>query len=130
MHKLDYKIFVISASNDISAKVAANELFDIPIENTAEIRLKIANGKFTNVIIKPIPVGSGKVKQFQNLCDDCNPMVVATDSLLDFPILEICDPEGIVLLVGEYEELLNRVLKELTSTIQVYTIPNATSSTS
>ena len=44
LRQWEYTIFVISASNDVSAKVAASMLFDIPVNNIAGIKPRIVNG--------------------------------------------------------------------------------------
>jgi phosphoserine phosphatase len=121
-----YLIFVVSASNDISAKVAGSVLFDIPINNIAGIKPKLSGNKITKSVLDPIPVGVGKVAQYRLMCGDNMPMIVATDSMLDLPILQICDPDGTVILVGENEELYANAKEELTQTISIHRVPNDT----
>jgi phosphoserine phosphatase len=118
-----YTIFVISASNDVSAKVAASTLFDIPVNNIAGIKSKIINGMITNQILDPIPVGDGKVAQYRLLSGDCMPMIVATDSDIDFPLLQMCDPDGLAILVGENESLYAKARMELPLTVHIHRIP-------
>ena len=122
----NYLLFVVSASNDISAKVAGSVLFDIPINNITGIKPKLLDKKITNAIIDPIPVGVGKVAQYRLMCGDNMPMIVATDSILDFPILQICDPDGTAIIVGENEELMTMAKEELSPSIHIHQVPNDT----
>jgi phosphoserine phosphatase len=123
LRQWEYTIFVISASNDISAKVAASTLFDIPVNNIAGIKPKIVNGIITSQFVEPIPVGDGKVAQYRLLSGDCMPMIVATDSDLDLPLLQMCDPDGLAILVGENESLYAKAKLELPLTVHIHRIP-------
>ena len=123
LRQWEYTLFVISASNDVSAKVAASTLFDIPVNNIAGIKPKIVNGIITSQIVSPIPVGDGKVSQYRLLSGDCMPMIVATDSELDMPLLQMCDPDGLAILVGENESLYAKAKMELPLTVHIHRIP-------
>ena len=118
----EYTIYVISASNDISAKIAASTLFDIPVNNIAGIKPRIVNGMITSHILNPIPVGDGKVAQYRLLSGDCMPMIVATDSDLDLPLLQMCDPDGLTILVGENESLYAKAKMELPLTVRIHRV--------
>jgi phosphoserine phosphatase len=122
LREMHYTIFVISASNDISAKVAASIFFDIPIHNVAGIKPFLNEKMLTDSIVDPVPVGIGKVTQYRILSGDRIPMIVATDSMLDFPLLEMCDSEGIAIIVGENEELRTKAKKELPLTIGIHQV--------
>ena len=119
-----YLIFVVSASNDISAKVAGSVLFDIPIHNIAGIKPKLLGDKITNAVLDPIPVGVGKVAQYRLMCGDNMPMIVATDSMLDLPILQICDPDGTAIIVGDNEKLFAKAREELSNAICIHRVPS------
>jgi phosphoserine phosphatase len=121
-----YSIFIVSASNDISAKIAGSVLFDVPISNIAGIKPMLMGRKLTSKVLEPIPIGTGKVAQYRLMTGDRMPMIVATDSMLDFPILEICDPDGIAIVVGENEELYLKAKEELSLTIHIHQVPNDT----
>jgi phosphoserine phosphatase len=122
LRQWEYTIFVISASNDISAKVAASMLFDIPVNNIAGIKSKIVNGTITNQLLNPIPVGDGKVAQYRLLSGDCMPMIVATDSDSDLPLLQMCDPDGLAILVGGTESLYEKAKLDLPLTVHIHRI--------
>jgi phosphoserine phosphatase len=118
-----YLLFVVSASNDISAKLAGSVLFDIPINNIAGIKPKLLDDKFTKAVLDPIPVGVGKVAQYRLMCGDNMPMIVATDSMLDLPLLQICDSDGTAIIVGGNEALFAKAREELSTTINIYRVP-------
>jgi len=121
-----YLIFVVSASNDISAKVAGSVLFDIPINNIAGIKPKLLGDKITNAVLDPIPIGVGKVAQYRLMCGDNMPMIVATDSMLDLPLLQICDSDGTVIIVGDNDELFAKAREELSTSVSIYRVPGDT----
>ena len=121
-----YLIFVVSASNDISAKVAGSVLFDIPINNIAGIKPKLLGDKITNAVLDPIPIGVGKVAQYRLMCGDNMPMIVATDSMLDLPLLQICDSDGTAIIVGDNDELFAKVREELSTSVSIYRVPGDT----
>jgi phosphoserine phosphatase len=121
-----YSIFIVSASNDISAKIAGSVLFDVPISNIAGIKPMLMGRKLTSKVLEPIPIGNGKVAQYRLMSGDRMPMIVATDSMLDFPILEICDPDGIAIVVGDNEKLYLKAREELSLTIRIHQVPSDT----
>ena len=122
----NYLLIVVSASNDISAKVAGSVLFDIPINNIAGIKPKLSGNKITNIVLDPVPVGVGKVAQYRLMCGDNMPMIVATDCMLDIPILQICDPDGTAIIVGDNEELYTNAREELSHSISIHRVPGDT----
>jgi phosphoserine phosphatase len=119
-----YSIFIVSASNDISAKIAGSVLFDVPINNIAGIKPMVFGRKLTRTVFEPIPVGTGKVAQYRLMAGDHMPMIVATDSALDLPLLDLCDPDGIAIIVGENQDLYEEAKRELPLTIQLHQIPS------
>ena len=118
-----YLVFVVSASNDFSAKMAGSFLFDIPINNIAGIKPKLFGEKLTSAVLDPIPVGVGKVAQYRLMCGDNMPMIVATDSMLDLPLLQICDPDGLAIIVGDNSELVRKAQEELSETVSIHHVP-------
>ena len=127
LHQWEYTIFVISASNDISAKVAASTLFSIPVNNIAGIKPKILIGTITSQLLTPIPVSDGKVAQYRLLSGDCMPMIVATDSDLDLPLLQMCDPDGLAILVGDDDSLCEKAKMDLPLTVHIHRISGTNS---
>jgi phosphoserine phosphatase len=119
-----YSVFIVSSSNDISAKIAGSVLFDIPINNIAGIKPMVIGKKFTRKVLEPIPVGIGKVAQYRFMTGDRMSMIVAANNELDIPLLHLCDPDGIVIIVGENQELYENAKKELSLTVHLHRIPS------
>jgi phosphoserine phosphatase len=118
-----YTIFIVSASNDISAKIAGSVLFDVPINNIAGIKPMVIDKKLTRNVLEPIPMGIGKVAQYRLMSGDSMPMIVATDSELDLPLLHLCNPDGIAIIVGQDRELYEIAKRELSLTVHLHRIP-------
>jgi len=119
LHQWQYTIFVISASNDISAKIAGSMIFDIPANNIAGIKPGISDGKIVGKIQDPVPFGEGKVAQYRRISGNVIPMVVATDSESDLPMLQMCDPDGLAILVGESHNLYTKAKNQLPTSIRI-----------
>ena len=120
---LDYTVYVVSASNDLSARVAGSLLFGLPTRNIAGIRSHTVNGRLTRRLLYPLPVGAGKVAQYRAMAGDIHPTVVASDSHLDIPMLQMCDPYGIAILVGDNEQLISSASVELPLTVTIRRVP-------
>jgi phosphoserine phosphatase len=119
-----YSVFIVSSSSDISAKIAGSVLFDVPINNIAGITPMVIGKIFTRNLLEPIPVGIGKVAQYRLMSGDHMSMIVAASSELDIPLLHLCDPDGIVMIVGENQELYENAKKELSLTVHLHHIPS------
>ena len=118
-----YSIFIVSASNDISAKIAGSVLFDVPISNIAGINPDLPDNKLTLNMFEPNPVGIGKVVHYHFMSGDRMPMIIAIGSALDIPLLHLCDPDGIAIIVGQDPELYEKAKRELPTTVHLHRIP-------
>ena len=101
LRKLKYTIYVISASNRISVRVAAEEFFGIPPECSFGIEAKIVGGRLSATLIKPYPIGAGKKDVYHKHIGMSAPLVTATDSINDMEMLSLTDPAGLSLWVGK-----------------------------
>jgi phosphoserine phosphatase len=119
-----YSVFIVSSSNDISAKIAGSVLFDVPINNIAGIKPMVIGKKFMRKVLEPIPVGIGKVALYRLMSNDRMSMIAAANSELDLPLIHLCDPDGVVIIVGENQELYENAKKELSLTVHLYRIPS------
>jgi phosphoserine phosphatase len=108
-----YQVYVISASNEISARLAVWKLFGIPPSNVFAIRQHSQFGVLTDQLVEPIPINEGKVEVFRKYIGETNPLITAGDSYLDIPMLRLTDPAGLTIWVGEekvaYEAAQHRV---------------------
>jgi len=123
LHDRHYSIFIVSAGFDVSAKIAGSVLFDVPINNIAGINPKVLDNKLTRNILEPIPVGIEKVAQYRLMSGNSTPMIVAIDSSLELPLLHLCDPDGIAIIVNQEPDLYEKAKRELSPTIQLHQIP-------
>jgi phosphoserine phosphatase len=101
LRALGYQICVITASNEISARIVAWKYFSIPPFYVYGIRQAIHNGDLTSELIPPLPMREGKVDVYKKFMGGTAPLVTASDSFLDIPLLQMTDPRGLSLWVGE-----------------------------
>ena len=121
---LDFTTYVISASNDVSVKIIASEWFGIPVANAWGIKSVIQNDRLTSDLQQPVPMGEGKVALYRQSTNGVLPAVVATDSILDLPLLQMCDPLGLAFIVGENDELIRAVKETLPFSVNVQVVPS------
>ena len=101
LRTLGYQICVITASNEIAARIVAWKYFSIPPFYVYGMRQKIHKGDLTGDLVPPLPVGAGKADVYRKFMGGTMPLVTASDSLLDAPLLKLTDPRGLSLWVGE-----------------------------
>jgi phosphoserine phosphatase len=101
LHSSGYQIYVISASNDISAGIAATTWFAIPPSNVFGIQARIENGVLTDDLIEPLPIDRGKTDVYKKFIGKIPPLISGGDSHLDVPLLQMTDPRGFSIWVGE-----------------------------
>ncbi|MGA7162023.1 MAG: HAD family hydrolase [Bacteroidota bacterium] len=100
LQKLRYKIYIVSSSNQISVRVAAEEFFGIPPECSFGIETKATNNFLSATLVRPFPISTGKVEVYRKYVGSVSPLITATDSLIDAPLLGLTDPIGLSLWVG------------------------------
>lgn len=123
LKSLGFKIYIISASNDISAKVIGSIFFHISPEFIFGIKSIVKNGKLTDQIMEPLPIGSGKLELYHILNGNRLPFIVASDNELDLPLFTLCDAGGIALVVGGNKSLTKKVKKVVKPNVQIINIP-------
>jgi phosphoserine phosphatase len=101
LSSLDYEIWVISASNDISVKATASEWLRISPQRVFGIRSRVEKGKLWSELEQPVPIGRGKVELFKKFAGSSPPLISAGDSLQDLPLLSLTHPSGAAIWVGE-----------------------------
>jgi len=101
LRMIGYQVHVISASNEISARLAAWHFFEIPPFNVFGIRQRQRRGTLTDELLEPIPIGEGKVEVYRKYIGVVDPLITGGDSPLDVPMLQLTDPRGFSLWVGE-----------------------------
>ncbi len=127
LRTVGFIIYVISASNDTSAKVVASEWFNIPVGNVFGIRSAVHREKITRTLLTPLPVGEGKVSLYRKNVNGEMPLIIATDSAMDLPLLQMCDPYGVAILAGEDEHFYHQARALLPLSTRLHVIPSSRS---
>lgn len=127
---LGYKIYIISATNQFSVEWAAKEFFDISPEYVFAMKpavsLDIMHGHILGDFIEgPITVETGKVDAYKLLVGKIPPLITAGDSTTDLEILDLTDPDGLIIWVhekNEMEESLSFLSDRLSRHSNIYTL--------
>jgi phosphoserine phosphatase len=122
LKRLHYRIFIISASNHTSVRIAADMLLNIPESNAFGIQSRIIDRKLpgkkaqlrllTSDLIKPIPISRGKVSVYKKYIDSAPPLVTAGDSEMDIHLLNFTHKEGLSIWVGKDPGQYNLILSQ------------------
>ncbi len=118
LKRLDYEIYVISASNHYSVQCVAEEFFGIPAANVFGMKPILWEDKdkgfiLGNKIDGPITVGEGKAEAYRQLIGTVSPLLTAGDSTTDFQVLNLVDPQGLCIWVGNDEKKYNSIQQQL-----------------
>jgi HAD superfamily phosphoserine phosphatase-like hydrolase len=95
------KCYVISASNSFSIKLASEKWFHILPEQVFGVTPVVRNGTITGRLCFPAPIGEGKAALYRKKISTHAPLLIAGDSLLDFPMMSLIDPVGTCLWMGK-----------------------------
>ena len=100
LQELRYTIFVLSASNQISVRIIAEDYFGIAPGFAFGLASKLADGRLTQILQRPYPISNGKADLYRMVASGVRPLITATDSLIDAPLLGSTDPNGFSIWVG------------------------------
>ncbi len=128
LQSIDYKVYVISSSNHFSVQLAAKKFFNISGSNSFGIKNKIQEIKLGDVSIKilnsefeePIPIEAGKVRVYKKFIGSISPLITAGDSLLDIPMLNLTNRNGIIIWVGKDDEQYQVVSQNIVNSKNLY----------
>lgn len=105
----NFGIFVISASLEMLVQEAGFAWFGINKENIAGMRLKpIDDNTLSNEIIDIVTIGAGKVEALKQYFNIERPFLVAGDSISDLELLNSVQDNGIKIIVGKNQKLLEK----------------------
>lgn len=108
LQTLDFKIYVISASSEISVKYLASEYFGLDSDYVFGMKngRKISNKKeyLTDKIEEPAPCFEGKAKLYKNIISDNPPIITAGDSKNDIAFMNLTDKSGIKFWIQKLED--------------------------
>lgn len=118
LKRLGYKIYVISASNHYSVQYVAEEFFGIPAENVFGMKPILWEDRenvliLGNKIDGPITVGEGKAEAYRQFIGTVPPLLTAGDSTTDFQVLNLVDPHGLCIWVGNEKKQYESIKQQL-----------------
>jgi phosphoserine phosphatase len=96
-----YQVYVLSASNHISVQHVSERWFHIPPSHSFGIQSRLRDGKLTSELTEPVPMGFGKAHLFKIVAGSSLPLITATDSRIDLPLMRLTHPLGLTLWVGD-----------------------------
>jgi phosphoserine phosphatase len=125
LRSLGYEIYIISASNQYTVRYVAKEYFHIPESNVFGMLPTVVNDPQYGKIIGddidgPVTVVEGKVEVYKKNIGSIPPVISGGDSTTDIMMLNLTDPNGLIIWVGEDENKLASVKKEITHPEMVY----------
>ena len=113
LEKMNFRIYIISASNQISVRTVAAEYFNLNPEHAWGITTTIrpdprGRPTLTTEIMEPFPYGPGKTELFHLHLGNRYPLISAGDSESDIPLLNLTPDEGMIFWCGDTEVLKRR----------------------
>ena len=125
LKSLGYEIYIISASNQYTVRYVAKEYFDIPGSNVFGMLPTVVNDPQYGKIIGddidgPVTVVKGKVEVYKKNIGSIPPIISGGDSTTDIMMLNLTDPNGLIIWVGEDDNKLASIKKDITHPEIVY----------
>lgn len=115
LQSLEFQIYIISASSEISVKYLGNRFFDIPEENIFGMKNKISDDGTTlsSEILEPAPCFDGKKELYTDLISEKRPLITAGDSENDFAFMSLTHNEGFKIFTKKIEDENNDFQRKL-----------------
>jgi hypothetical protein len=101
LQDLRYRIYVISASNEISVRIIVENFYGIAPECAFGLEAKLVDGRLTQTLRTPYPISTGKADLFHKRIGNVRPLITATDNLIDTPLIALTDSIGLSIWVGK-----------------------------
>jgi phosphoserine phosphatase len=125
LRSLGYEIYIISATNQYTVRYVAKEYFGIPASNVFGMLPTVINDPHHGKIIGddidgPVTVVEGKVEVYKKYIGSIPPIISGGDSTTDIMMLNLTDPNGLIIWVGEDENKLASIKKDITHPEIVY----------
>ncbi len=125
LRSLGYEIYIISATNQYTVRYVANEYFGIPESNVFGMLPTVVNDPQYGKIIGddidgPVTVVEGKVEVYKKNLGSIPPIISGGDSTTDIMMLNLTDPNGLIIWVGEDENTLTSIKKKITHPEIIY----------
>ncbi len=116
-----FDIYIVSATNDISVKTAAESWFGIPRENAYGIACKTEGGKWADEITEPAPAGPGKEEIIRQKIGK-KPLITAGDSINDRALFLETAEDGIVIISGDSTQNIESIRLILREKFDIFAI--------
>lgn len=125
LEKLGYTIYIISATNSISVKVTAEELFNIPGPHAIGMQPSVIDDKKWGPVVGdtidgPITVNDGKVDAYRQVIGSSAPYITGGDSASDYEMLNLTHPDGLILWAGNDENKFETLKQHLDHPYNAY----------
>ncbi|MGD2092611.1 MAG: HEPN domain-containing protein [Candidatus Aminicenantes bacterium] len=125
LRTLGYEIYIISATNQYTVRYVAKKYFHIPESNVFGMLPTVVNHPRYGEIIGdeidgPVTVVEGKVDVYKKNIGPISPLISGGDSTTDIMMLNLTDANGLIIWVGEDENKLASIQKDLTHPEIVY----------
>jgi HEPN domain-containing protein/phosphoserine phosphatase len=125
LRSMGYEIYVISATNQYTVRYVAKEYFDIPESHVFGMLPTLVNDPQYGEIIGdeidgPVTVVEGKVEVYKKNIGSTPPIISGGDSTTDIKMLNLTSPNGLIIWVGEDENKLASINKDITHPEIVY----------
>jgi phosphoserine phosphatase len=115
-------VFVVTASNNVSAEIICWKFFGIPSSNVIGATVAVDNKNRISFKTGEIPFGPGKVNVLKKKFTH-KPIVTGGDGMWDRFLLEYTATEGLRLWLGQNIDEYNQLKNELFKEVNFYTIP-------
>ena len=119
---LDYRIIVITSSNEISARIAVSHWFDAFAPVVFGLRPRINDDIVGGTLVEPLPLGEGKAEVYRQCVGSVRPLLTAGNSVHDVPFMRLTHEAGCSIWVGNDEEEAQKAQRELGRPHNLYRI--------
>jgi phosphoserine phosphatase len=125
LKSLGYEIYIISATNQYTVRYVTKEYFHIPVYNVFGMLPTVVNDPRYGKIIGDdidgsVTVEEGKVEVYKKNIGSIPPIISGGDSTTDIMMLNLTDPNGLIIWVGEEKNQLASIKKNITHPEMVY----------
>src|SRR5579864_4851181 len=113
LHRHKFEVYVVTATNQWAAEVVAADYFGIPPDRVIGVRTIVEDGRLTDKVCRPAPIGDGKSEAWRARFKEQKPLIGAGDSKGDHALLNLVEASGAVLWTGSLADqpTLNNILQ-------------------
>lgn len=118
LQSLGYTIYIISASNQYTVQYTAREFFGIPGSQAFGMVPTVKSDPRYGEVLDggiegPVTVEEGKVEVYRENIGSNPPLITAGDSKTDIMMLNLVDPHGLIIWVGDDEKMVEKIKQEI-----------------